>query len=131
MVLLLDLDAFGAEVGYDHVHAALFDGAQAARRHPQADESLLGFQPKSMGMQIGQESATLAIVRVGNRITRFRAFARDLADSRHGVTFGLERRGQPRFIPGWPIVSNENKPHWAAKRRKRAGRGSTTTLRRR
>src|SRR5882757_2231709 len=81
----LNLDALGAEVGNDHVHAALLDGAQAARRHPQAHKSLLGFQPKSMSVQIGQKAATLAIVRMGYRITRFRAFARDLADSRHGV----------------------------------------------
>jgi hypothetical protein len=36
-------------------------------------------------MQIRQKTAPLAIVRVGDRITRFWAFARDLADSRHGV----------------------------------------------
>jgi hypothetical protein len=38
-----------------------------------------------VSMQIRQKAAPLAIVRVGNRITRFGAFARDLADSRHGV----------------------------------------------
>jgi hypothetical protein len=81
----LNLDALGAEVGNDHVHTALFDGTQAARRHPQADESLFGFEPKSVGVQIGQKPATLAIVRMGYRITRFRALTRDLANSRHGV----------------------------------------------
>jgi hypothetical protein len=81
----LNLDALGAQIGNDHVHAALFDGAQAAGRHAQADESPFGFEPKSVGVQIGQKSPTLAIIRVGNRITRFRAFTRDLADSRHGV----------------------------------------------
>jgi len=81
----LNLDALGAEVGDDHVHTAFFDGAQAARRDPQADESLLGLQPKSMGVQIGQKSATLAIVRMRYRIACFRALTRDLADSRHGV----------------------------------------------
>jgi hypothetical protein len=81
----LNLDALGAEVGNDHVDAALFDGAQAARGHAQAHESFLGFQPKSVGMQIRQKTPTLAIVRMGNGVTRFRAFTRDLADSRHGV----------------------------------------------
>jgi hypothetical protein len=35
-------------------------------------------------MQIGQKAAALAIVRMRNRVTRFGAFARDLANSRHG-----------------------------------------------
>jgi hypothetical protein len=35
-------------------------------------------------VQIRQKAATLAIVRMRNRITRFGAFTRDLADSRHG-----------------------------------------------
>jgi hypothetical protein len=51
-------------------------------------------------MQIRQKAAPLAIIRVGNCITRFGAFARDLADSRHVETFELERKEQPRFIPG-------------------------------
>src|SRR6266481_7288880 len=68
----LNFDALGAEVGDDHVHTAFFDGAQAACRHPQADEALLGLQPKSMSVQIGQKSATLAIVRMRYRIPCFR-----------------------------------------------------------
>jgi len=80
----LNLDALGPQIRYHNVDAALFDGAQAARGNAQADESLLGFQPESVAVQIGQEAAALAIVRVRNRITRNGAFARDLADSRHG-----------------------------------------------
>jgi hypothetical protein len=49
---------------------------------------------------------------VGNRITRFRAFARDLADSRHGVTFGLGNVEQPRFIPGSPEQGNKSSIGW-------------------
>ena len=63
--------------------AALFDRAQTASADAQADETLLGFRPKTVAVQIGQKAATLAIVRVRNRVTRFGAFARDLANSRH------------------------------------------------
>jgi len=81
----LNLDALGAQIRNHHVHAAFLDGAQAASRHAQAQEALLRFRPEAVSMQIRQKAAPLAIVRVGNRITRFWAFARDLADSRHGV----------------------------------------------
>src|ERR1700693_5461716 len=94
----LNLDALGAQIRNHHVHAALLDGAQAAGRHAQAQEALFRFGPEAVSMQIRQKAAALAIVRVGNRITRFGAFARDLADSRHVETFELERKEQPRFI---------------------------------
>jgi hypothetical protein len=81
----LNLDALGAKIGDDYVHAALFDGAQATRGHTQAHEALLGLEPEPVGMQIRQKAAALAIIRMGNRVTRFWAFSRDLADSRHGV----------------------------------------------
>jgi hypothetical protein len=80
----LNLDALSAEVGDHHVDATFFDGSQAPRGDAQADEALFSLQPKAVGVQIRQKAATLAIVRVRNRITRFRAFTRDLADSRHG-----------------------------------------------
>jgi hypothetical protein len=80
----LNLDAFGSQICDHYVDAALLNGAQTPGAHSQADETLLGFQPKSVAMQIGQKAAALAIVRVRNRITRFGAFARDLAYSRHG-----------------------------------------------
>jgi hypothetical protein len=81
----LNLDALGAQIRNHHVHTALLDGAQAASRHPQAQEALFRFRPEAVSVQIRQKTAPLAIVRVGNRITRFWAFTRDLADSRHGV----------------------------------------------
>jgi hypothetical protein len=80
----LNLQALGSQVGDHDLHAALLNGAQTTSAHAQADETLLGFQPKSVAMQIGQKAPALAIVRVRNRITRFGAFARDLANSRHG-----------------------------------------------
>jgi hypothetical protein len=45
-----------------------------------------------MGVQIRQKAAPRAIIRMRNRITRFGAFARDLADSRHGVNLWKELR---------------------------------------
>jgi hypothetical protein len=80
----LNLDTFGSQIRDHDVHTALLDGSQTAGAHAQADEALLGFQPKSVAMQIGEKAAALAIVRVRNRVTRFGAFARDLANSRHG-----------------------------------------------
>ena len=79
----LNLDALGSQIRDHDIHAALFDGAQTASAHAQADETLLGFRPKSVAMQIRQKAAALAIVRVRNRITRFGPFTRDLANSRH------------------------------------------------
>jgi len=43
-----------------------------------------------MGMKIRQKAATLAIVRMGHRVTGFRAFARDLADSRHDLDLTMD-----------------------------------------
>jgi hypothetical protein len=80
----LNLDALGSQVGDHDVHATLLNGAQTASTDTQADETLLGFRPKAVAMQIGQKAAALAIIRMRNRITRFGAFARDLANSRHG-----------------------------------------------
>jgi hypothetical protein len=80
----LNLDALGSQVRDHDVDAALLNRAQTASAHAQADETLLGFRPKSVAMQIGQKAAALAIVRMRNRVTRFGAFARDLANSRHG-----------------------------------------------
>src|SRR5580704_1692113 len=80
----LNLDAFGSQIRDHHVHAALLNGPQSAGGYAQAYETLLGFRPKSVAMQIGQKAAALAIVRMRNRVTRFGAFARDLANSRHG-----------------------------------------------
>jgi hypothetical protein len=80
----LNLDALGSQIGDHYVDTALFDGAQATGAHSQADEPLLGLQPESVGMQVGKKAAALAIIRVRNRISRFGAFARDLANSRHG-----------------------------------------------
>src|SRR5271166_107863 len=77
----LNFDALGAQIRNDHVDAALFDRTQAARRDTQAHETLLGLQPKAMRVQIRQEAAPLAIVCMRNRISRFRALTRDLADS--------------------------------------------------
>jgi hypothetical protein len=80
----LNLDALGSQVRNHDVHAAFLNRAQTAGAHAKADEPLLGLRPKSVAMQIWQKAAALAIVRVRNRVTRFGAFARDLANSRHG-----------------------------------------------
>jgi hypothetical protein len=85
----LNLDALGAQISNYHIHTALLDGPQAASGHAQAQETLLYLRPEAVSMQIGEKSAPLAIIRVGDRITRFGALTRDLADSRHGVPLNL------------------------------------------
>jgi len=80
----LNPDALGQQIRYHNIDAPLLDGAQTAGAYSQGDKTLFRFQPETMAVQIGQKAAALAIIRVRNRITRFGAFARDLADSRHG-----------------------------------------------
>jgi len=81
----LNLDALGAKIGNDDIDATLLDGPQAARGHAQTDETPLGLEPKTVGMQVRQKAAPLAVIRVGDRITRFWALTRNLADSRHDL----------------------------------------------
>jgi hypothetical protein len=81
----LNLHALGAQVGYDHIDATLFNGAQAAGGNAQAHEALFALGPEAVSVQIRQKATALAIVRVRNRVARFGALARDLADSRHDV----------------------------------------------
>jgi hypothetical protein len=104
----LNPDALGAQIRNDHVDAALFDGSQAPGGDAQADEPLLGLEPETMAMQVGQKAAALAIVRMGDRITRFRALARDLANSRHGINlWDVNAWDQPCFIPGRASGGND------------------------
>src|ERR1700691_1957576 len=102
-----DLHALAAQVRNHYIDATLLDGAQSARRHAQADPALFAFQPEAVRMQIRQKAAALSVVRVGNRVSGFRALARDLADSRHDVT--LEKTNMnsgPRFIPASAQTGN-------------------------
>jgi len=97
----LDLDAVGAQICHDDFDAALLDGAQTPGRDSQAHEALFALQPESMRMQIRQEAAALAIVRMGHRVTGFRAFARDLADSRHDLDLVLDaEKSRALYQPG-------------------------------
>src|SRR5688572_22404025 len=59
-----DRDAFGAQFGNDDLDALLFDGAQAAGRHAQADEAALALDPETLHVQVGQEAATTLVVGV-------------------------------------------------------------------
>ena len=74
---------------------------KTAGRDSQAHEALFALQPESMRMQIRQEAAALAIVRMGHRVTGFRAFARDLADSRHDLDLVLDaEKSRALYQPG-------------------------------
>src|SRR4249919_890079 len=79
-----DLDALGAQLRNYHVHAALLDRAQPAGGYLETHEALLTLQPESLHVQVGEKTASLAIVRMRDRITDDRALAGDLTDSGHG-----------------------------------------------
>src|SRR6185503_9668138 len=79
----LNLLALGTQVRDHGVDAVLFDGAQAARGHAQGNPATLGLQPEALGVQIGQEAATLLVVGVGNAVSDGNALARDFADAAH------------------------------------------------
>jgi hypothetical protein len=65
---LLRLNALsaGAKVCYDFLDTMLVDDSQALVRNAQTYETLLGFEPKSLALQIGQKAPTSFIVCVRN-----------------------------------------------------------------
>src|SRR5689334_11765028 len=106
-----DSHALSAQFGNHFVHALLLDGAQAARRYSQTDETALGLQPEPLNMEVGQETATAPVVRVRHAIAGERPFAGDLADSGHGAfprmqaAAGCSRERVALYTsdaPGWP-----------------------------
>src|ERR1700742_345339 len=72
-----DLFAAGAHIGENCFQSFLLDRAHGIGRETQRHPTLLFFQPETLRMQIGQETAPTLVVGVGNRITG------DLTDATH------------------------------------------------
>ena len=64
--LRLDVRTGGAQVGDDLLDAVLVDDAHALVRNTQAHPALLGFEPESLVLQVGQEATTSLVMCVGN-----------------------------------------------------------------
>ena len=62
----------------------LVDVAKAFMRDAKAYETLLGFDPKTLALQVWQKATTSFIVCVRNVIARLRPFPRHLAYLGHG-----------------------------------------------
>jgi hypothetical protein len=79
----LDALPFGAQIGQHLLDAVLVDDADALVRNPQANETLLGFDPESLVLQIRQEAPTRPVVGVGDIIAGLRPFPGHLAHFGH------------------------------------------------
>src|SRR3569833_645387 len=97
-LLALQLHALGAEFGEHNVDALLLDRAQTVGRNAQRHPALLGLNPETLCMQVGQEAPTLLIVRVRGAISNCRPLAGELADAGHTNLKGIGR--QLRAAPG-------------------------------
>ena len=82
-MLRLDALSFLTHVGKDFVDAVLVDDTNALVRDAQTNEALLGFEPESLVLQIGQKATTRAVVGVRDVVTANRLFTGYLADPGH------------------------------------------------
>jgi len=76
--------AVGTQVSENFLDTVLVDDAQALVGDAQTDESLLGFDPKPLALQIRQKATTSFIMSVRNIIAGLRPFPRHLAYLGHG-----------------------------------------------
>jgi len=83
MPFCLDLYAVSAQLGKDHVDAALLDRPHRLGRHAQRDPALFSFDPESLLMQVWQEASSLSIVSVRDAVPDRRVLTGDFADSGH------------------------------------------------
>ncbi len=79
----LNLFAALAEILNDLLYAEFIDNAQALPRDFELNEALLVLQPKTLGVEVGQEPSTCPVQGVGNIVSRHRAFPGNLANSGH------------------------------------------------
>src|SRR5262245_44232643 len=90
MVWFLSELALLAEVLEDRLDPFLVDQPQAGVRHAQADPALLGFQPETAVLQVGQEAP---LGGVGHVVPDLRLLAGDLAHSRHDGVLRFVAKG--------------------------------------
>lgn len=85
-VCSLDFFATGAYVFEYCIDAFLIDDAHAVGGYAQLHKPLLTFDPKTVTVQIRHEPASGFVVSMGHIVSGHRAFAGDLAYSRHDKT---------------------------------------------
>ena len=96
-------------VGKNLLDAVLVDDAHAAMRHTQAYPAFLGFQPKTLVLQVGQKTATRPVICVRNVISGLWALAGDLTYLGHllkslillKVAHGLWAESGTLYQPDW------------------------------
>jgi hypothetical protein len=74
----------GSQVGDDLLDTVLVNILEACVRNTQPYETILGFEPKALALEVRQKATTRFIVCVRNVIARLRPFPRHLAYSGHG-----------------------------------------------
>src|SRR5690606_20637460 len=100
MTVSLNLFAASAQFRQNYVDAALVDDAHALGRNTQTHETLLGFDPETVMLQVRQETTTGFVVCVGNVVTGYRTLTGNLTDSRHASAL-YKPHAQPGM--GWPL----------------------------
>ena len=86
MMLLLALDAALTHVGDNRIDAVFVDDAHTFDRQAQLDPAILSFNPKLVRVQVGQKTATRAVVSVRHVVSANRFFTCYLAYPGHGGT---------------------------------------------
>jgi hypothetical protein len=74
-----------AHVRKNLVNAVLVDDAQSFVRYAQAHETLLGFDPESFELQIGQKAPPRSVIGMRHIIAALRALPGDLTNPGHCV----------------------------------------------
>ncbi len=79
----LELFAASAQLGQHYINTTLVDDTHALGRNAQTHETLLGFNPETMVLQVRQKTTTGFVVRVGDVVPHSRTLTGHLTDSRH------------------------------------------------
>ena len=85
-MLLLALDAAFTHVGDNRINAVLVDDAHTLDAQAQFNPAILGFHPELVRVQVGQKTATRAVVSVRHVVSANRFFTCYLAYPGHGGT---------------------------------------------
>jgi hypothetical protein len=85
----LNLFAIGADINEHRIDTTLIDNTHTLAGDPQRNETLFSLDPKTVVVQIRQETALGAVLRVGYVVTDNWTLAGDLTDSGHGDVFQL------------------------------------------
>jgi len=83
MTFSLELFAASAQLGQHYVDTTLVNDAHAFGRYAQTHETLLGFNPETVVLQVRQETTTGFVVCVGNVVPGYWTLTSNLTDSRH------------------------------------------------